>query len=142
MYAQVVKSDLASRWSSLKPIPDPGSSSSVLLEDKNASSSSSSSLALHDLQLTEFQPEWFHPVTGPLKVFDFDFSGRSGPIPEREQTVATWPEAESGGRCDAVFVWWDLWMDPERKVLLSCAPKWAHPKPKDMVRKRRKSVQI
>ena len=27
----------------------------------------------------------------------------------------------------AVFMWWELKMDPARKITLSCAPHWAHP---------------
>ena len=30
------------------------------------------------------------------------------------------------GSCDAVFMWWDTWTDPDCSILLSCAPSWAH----------------
>jgi protein arginine N-methyltransferase 7 len=42
-------------------------------------------------------------------------------------------KALRSGKCDAVFMWWEIFMDPDKKVLLSCAPKWAHPDPKEMV---------
>jgi hypothetical protein len=42
--------------------------------------------------------------------------------------------AVAEGPVDAFFMWWDLKMDPEEKITLSCAPEWAHPNPKDMVR--------
>ncbi len=36
------------------------------------------------------------------------------------------------GKSHAVFMWWDLYFDEEEEILLSCAPKWAHPTPNDM----------
>jgi protein arginine N-methyltransferase 7 len=41
-------------------------------------------------------------------------------------------KALASGRCDAIFMWWDLQMDTEGKIMLSCAPRWAHPTPKNM----------
>lgn len=29
-------------------------------------------------------------------------------------------------------MWWDLEMDPDGEIILSCAPRWAHPTPSDM----------
>jgi hypothetical protein len=56
----------------------------------------------------------------------FNFGSQSGkPIPENEQTLVR-SKTIGGGRCDAVFMWWDIFMDPDKKVRLSCAPKWAH----------------
>ena len=37
-------------------------------------------------------------------------------------------QSSSGGPSSAVFMWWELKMDPARKITLSCAPHWAHPK--------------
>ncbi len=65
--------------------------------------------------------------------FRFNFGAQSGqPIPVKDQT-STVSKALSSGKCDAVFMWWEIFMDPDKKVLLSCAPKWAHPDPKEMV---------
>lgn len=33
--------------------------------------------------------------------------------------------AEKGGTAHGVFMWWDLIMDPEGKIILTCAPNWA-----------------
>ena len=30
-------------------------------------------------------------------------------------------------------MWWDIQMDPQKTITLSCAPSWGHPTPKDMV---------
>jgi protein arginine N-methyltransferase 7 len=59
-------------------------------------------------------------------LFSFDFSGKSGPIPLDDQTVRKANSLRSG-HSSAVFMWWDLKMDPEHKITLSCAPHWAHP---------------
>ena len=63
----------------------------------------------------------------------FNFGAQFGrPIPVNEQTVAR-TRSLANGRCDAVFMWWDIFMDPDKKVRLSCAPRWAHPTPEDLV---------
>ena len=36
------------------------------------------------------------------------------------------------GRIDGVFMWWDLEMDKEGEIVLSCAPRWSHPTPRNM----------
>jgi len=89
-----------------------------------------SSLALHDLQLSALQsiPAIFTPLTAPAVVFEFDLACRTGPLPLCETKVLQLP-AIAGGRCDAVFMWWDCWTDPAQSILLSCAPAWARHAP-------------
>ena len=68
----------------------------------------------------------------PLFLFfsSFDFSGQSElPMTGHSKTHIT---SDITGRCDAVFMWWDLQMDLHNDVILSCAPRWAHPTPTDM----------
>ena len=38
-------------------------------------------------------------------------------------------EAVADGRCDAVFMWWELEMDDNRELILSTAPYWSQPAP-------------
>ena len=66
-----------------------------------------------------------------LFTYRFDYSGKS-PIEFKGRSVKKAPVLGQGGKCDALFMWWDLEMDTENKILLSCAPRWAHPTPKDM----------
>ena len=62
--------------------------------------------------------------------FRFDYSGQSAiEFKGHSRVEAT---AEADGPVDAVFMWWDLQMDVPGDVILSCAPKWAHPTPEDM----------
>ena len=77
------------------------------------------------------------PIT---KIFDFDF-GKSDPIPLRRQSVNELILQRNDKKVDAIFLWWDLKMDPNETIVLSCAPYWAHPdkilfdkKVKEMVR--------
>jgi protein arginine N-methyltransferase 7 len=66
--------------------------------------------------------------------YRFNFGAQAGkPIPVNEQTSVI-SKALRDGKCDAVLMWWDIFMDPDKKVLLSCAPKWAHPAKDDLVR--------
>ena len=60
----------------------------------------------------------------------FDYSGKSKIEYSGHSKVVE--EAQASGTCDAVFMWWDLEMDTKGKILLSCAPRWAHPTPDNM----------
>jgi len=57
----------------------------------------------------------------------FDFSGRM-PLPLCQHVEST-VEAVADGRCDAVFMWWELEMEDNAQLTLSTAPYWAHPTP-------------
>ena len=59
-------------------------------------------------------------------TFRFDWTCREVPL-EKFRTSVKEFHSLSAGNCDAVFTWWDLTMDPLGKVVLSCAPVWAHP---------------
>ncbi|KAB7497129.1 Protein arginine N-methyltransferase 7, partial [Armadillidium nasatum] len=59
-------------------------------------------------------------------MLKFDWSGRNIPLVKKRHTSNSF-ESLSSGNCDAVFMWWDLKMDPQREIILSCAPLWDHP---------------
>ncbi|TRY61040.1 hypothetical protein TCAL_05739 [Tigriopus californicus] len=127
MFAQVVSSDLCSRWNTVQPIK----LSDQLSLDPPDEEVDGISFALHDVQMSQVQETWFTPITKPVPVFNFDFTGRSGPLPVNDMSCL--PQLASvKGKCDAIFIWWELKMDPLSQVTLSCAPKWAHPNPKDI----------
>lgn len=56
-------------------------------------------------------------------VFSFDWTGKN-PIIEKE-TKLNQIKAISSGTAHGVFMWWDLIMDCDGEIILSCAPKWA-----------------
>lgn len=67
----------------------------------------------------------FVALSKPKSVFEFDFSGRTKI--ETIQNVKHLLTAEQNGIAHAVFVWWELKMDVEGEIILSCAPHWSHP---------------
>ena len=72
--------------------------------------------------------EWkAHSINDHAFCLRFDYSGRS-PIEFKGQSRME-VAAHASGKVDAVFMWWDLQMDVKGDVMLSCAPKWAHPEP-------------
>ena len=125
VWAQVVTSDKCREWS--RPVPlDLGHGQH--LHPPPSVSGGHSSLALHDLQLSQFSPDLWRPVTRPEIVFTMDLACRSGDIPCSERVVRRLV-SERSGECDAVLMWWDCWTDPDNTILLSCAPSWASPHP-------------
>lgn len=57
--------------------------------------------------------------------FRFDWSGKKT-IPTHRQ-VQNSLTAISTGKAQVVFMWWDLVMDTDGDIMLSCAPVWEHP---------------
>jgi protein arginine N-methyltransferase 7 len=62
-----------------------------------------------------------------LSVFynRFDWSGKLPLVKERSNVLEV--ISSDDGVADVVFMWWDLVMDVNGKVILSCAPAWARP---------------
>lgn len=84
-----------------------------------------SSAALHDVQLNQLPSDRFCSIVDPIAVLQFDWSGRTK-IPT-ESAVSLRCTANRSGTAHAVFMWWDLKMDQDHDIILSCAPYWAHP---------------
>lgn len=55
----------------------------------------------------------------------FNFSQR-GSL-KKWDSFETKVQSVCDGTVDAIFMWWDLEMDSEGEIILSCAPSWAHP---------------
>ena len=84
----------------------------------------SGSASVHDLQLSQLYPRQdFRRLSEIQPLFDFCFSKREGLKFQDTKTLQVTPR--KAGRCDAVFMWWDLKMDPEGECILTCAPNWA-----------------
>ncbi|XP_014662743.1 PREDICTED: protein arginine N-methyltransferase 7-like [Priapulus caudatus] len=124
MYCQVVDSRLVRMWNKLEPIRV-GKDVEIATPHKVAQCTGAA--AVHDLQLDQLSPDQFEPITDPLLVFRFDYSGNTPILFNNHSVVDT--KAKTEGSCDAVFMWWDLQMDLDGDVVLSCAPRWAHPDP-------------
>ena len=123
-----MSSDVCSKWIGLHDIKV-GEDKIKIPESQRGSGASS--LALHDVQLSQIETIRFQALSDPLPIFEFDYGrfDEKSPTPERRQSVCQFsPKAES--KADAIFLWWELKMDPQNKITLSCAPIWAHPERK------------
>ncbi|KAJ8302526.1 hypothetical protein KUTeg_018922 [Tegillarca granosa] len=127
MYIQLVSSDFIRSWNEIKPIKMKGYED-VLPPDELTSCSGAP--LLHDIQMEQLPRECFKTISQPLQVFRFDFSGQEELKFNNvsEVTAITSDSGEVGG----ILMWWDLQMDTESKIMLSCAPSWSHYNPKEM----------
>ncbi|CAH1780265.1 unnamed protein product [Owenia fusiformis] len=127
MYVQVVQSDFTKRFNKLQPIKVPGCDDII---PPNDVTNCPGAAAVHDIQMDQLSHDQFQPITEPEKVFWFDYSGKSE-IKFSDKSMKTTTALQSGD-CDAIFMWWDIQMDLDGDVMLSCAPRWGHPEPKNM----------
>lgn len=126
VFAQVVSSAMLQRWNKVSDIREGGGGGEVLVSTPPSVTQCPGAAAVHDLQLSQVKRPWFSALSPPLPVFKFDWSGRKKDLPCDETTRVKFTSL-AGGQCDAVLMWWDVIMDPEGEVVLSCAPFWAHP---------------
>ncbi|EAA04124.4 AGAP006938-PA [Anopheles gambiae str. PEST] len=123
VYAQVVECPLALSWQQLKTLSN--ADGDILLRVPPEVATCRGSSAVFDIQLSQLPAGSFNVLTDPVPVFKFAWSKHQELINDRcEQSVC---HARTAGFPQAVFMWWDLTMDREGDVLLSCAPYWAHP---------------
>lgn len=123
IFAQVVECPLAQNWNKFIDIyNDDGE---MLIQIPTAFKNCPGSAAVHDIQLSQLPESSINTLISSIPVLKFDWSGRTPFILERS-TVKTL-KAERDGIAQCIFVWWELQMDTEGKIILSCAPKWAHP---------------
>ena len=133
IYAQVVECPLVQNWNKLKDIfNDDGE---IMIQVPDSIKKCAGSAAVHDIQLSQLPTDSIVTIVPPIPVLRFDWSGRTPFIFERSTINSV--KAENNGKAQAVFMWWDLQMDIEGKVILSCAPHWAHP-----LRKKKKDAEI
>ncbi|KAL3284415.1 hypothetical protein HHI36_018575 [Cryptolaemus montrouzieri] len=122
IYAQVVECPYAFKWNRMKNYYD---GNECLLKVPESIKTCSGCAAVHDIQLNQLPLTSVKTLVSPIPVFQFDWSGRT-PLIFEQSTIHNL-RAECDGEAQAVFIWWDLKMDTENKIILSCAPFWAHP---------------
>lgn len=123
IYIQVVESSLAQRWN--KPSSVKNLQGEILLKTPAEILRCPGAAAVHDIQLSQFPENEFKIILKPHKVFHFDWKNK---IPLKKQRSAIIEgTALSGGKAQIAFMWWDLVMDQKGEIILTCAPKWAHP---------------
>ncbi|XP_062550761.1 protein arginine N-methyltransferase 7 [Armigeres subalbatus] len=122
IYAQIVECPLAMNWQIPKMLSN--SDGEVLLRTPNEIINCRGSSAVFDVQLSQLPTHSFNALSEPVPVFEFDWSCRDALDFIRHTRKSL--KIRSSGVPQAVFMWWDLRMDLEGTVLLSCAPFWAH----------------
>ena len=127
VWVQVVESSVVRAWNTVQPIKH---KTKYLLNPPHSVKSCYGAAALHDIQLTQFPHNAFRPLLPPQPIFRFDFSGKVPLLYDKKACLRV--KATSSGTAQAIFMWWDLDMDIDNQVLLSCAPVWEHPDAKKL----------
>ncbi|BFG05806.1 protein arginine N-methyltransferase 7 [Drosophila madeirensis] len=122
-YAQVAQSPLASQWNSLKILPN--LDGEALLQPPEQLKNCKGEAALHDVQLSQLPPGTFRLLTEPMEIFQFDFQRKEKREKQRDKLLPL--QTTQPGAAELVFYWWDIQLDDQGEILLSCAPYWAHP---------------
>lgn len=65
------------------------------------------------------------------KNFSFSFNWSDEKLIKTHRQAHFPITASQSGKAQVVFFWWDLTMDPEEEIIISCAPVWEHPDSKD-----------
>ncbi|XP_058461173.1 protein arginine N-methyltransferase 7-like [Malaya genurostris] len=123
IYGQLVESPWIMRWQVPKALSN--SDGDVLLRTPNEVECCRGSSAVFDVQLNQLPLGSFKVLSEPVAVFDFKWSKRENLETKRHSRSLV--EIKNAGVAQAIFMWWELIMDAEETVLLSCAPFWAHP---------------
>ncbi|KAL0871706.1 hypothetical protein ABMA27_004219 [Loxostege sticticalis] len=123
IYAQVVECPTLQKWNKLNDLAD--DDLKIVLRTPQKMKDCPGSAAVHDIQLSQLPRQAFRELSDPIPVFYYDWSGRTAI--DMKRTVKQEFTVTSTGRAQMVFMWWELNMDTEGKICLSCAPWWAHP---------------
>ncbi|CAH0729989.1 unnamed protein product, partial [Brenthis ino] len=123
IYAQVVECPTLQKWNKLNDLAD--EDLEVILRTPEKMKMCAGSAAVHDIQLSQLPRQAFKELSDQIPVFYYDWSGNT-PI-DMKKTVKQQFNVTNTGKAQIVFMWWELNMDTEGKICLSCAPWWSHP---------------
>ncbi|XP_046968729.1 protein arginine N-methyltransferase 7 [Vanessa cardui] len=123
IYAQVIESPLLQKWNKLNDLVD--EDLQLILRTPKKMKDCAGSAAVHDIQLSQVPREAFKELSDQIPIFYYDWSGHSSI--DMKRTVQQLFTVTNTGKAQMIFMWWELNMDPEGKICLSCAPWWAHP---------------
>ncbi|XP_041375692.1 protein arginine N-methyltransferase 7-like isoform X2 [Gigantopelta aegis] len=127
VYAQPVHSSFISKWNQIPPV---SVANTGVISPPPEFTRCGGAPSLHDLQLSQIPSNLFTVLSEPHEVFWFDFSKKNA-LKSHEQSE-TRLTSLADGQVDAIFMWWDLVMDPKGEITLSCAPQWVHPDKKKL----------
>ncbi|XP_063991899.1 protein arginine N-methyltransferase 7 [Diachasmimorpha longicaudata] len=124
IYVQVVQSEMVNSWHRISPIRHP-KTLETLVNPPKPIQNCPGSLAVHDLQLSQVPRDSFTSLSPVLPLFHFDWTGKT-PLIFTETSSVVFKGISRGKAC-GVFMWWDIVMDINEEIILSCAPVWEHP---------------
>ncbi|XP_048514187.1 protein arginine N-methyltransferase 7 isoform X2 [Athalia rosae] len=124
VWAQVIESSTVRGWNRIDPIRN-SKRNNILVDTPISAKMCSGVATVHDLQLSQLPIDSFRRLTEPQEVCRFDWSGKS-PL-KLTETFSHQIRPIATGTAHAIFMWWDLNMDTDGQVVLSCAPVWEHP---------------
>jgi len=78
--------------------------------------------SVFDLQLSQLPTDSFKTLIPAQVMFRFNWSDKNGMVTDRKNAIRC--KSKENGIAHAAFVWWDLVMDSDGEIILSCAPKW------------------
>ncbi|CAH0761369.1 unnamed protein product [Diatraea saccharalis] len=123
IYVQVVECPTLQKWNKLNDLAD--EDLQIVLRAPQKMKDCPGSAAVHDIQLSQLPRQVFRELSDQIPVFFYDWSGRTAI--DMKRTVRQDFVISNTGRAQQVFMWWELNMDTEGKIVLSCAPWWCHP---------------
>ncbi|XP_014367863.2 protein arginine N-methyltransferase 7 isoform X3 [Papilio machaon] len=123
IYAQVVECPTMQKWNKLNDLAD--DDLDIILRTPQKMKDCAGSAAVHDILLSQLPRKAFRELSEQIPVFYYDWSGKT-PI-DLKKTVKQEFTVTNTGKAQMVFMWWELNMDTEGKIVLSCAPWWCHP---------------
>lgn len=138
VYAQIVETPQTASWDKPKILAN--LDGDVLLRTPKSILDCKGEAGVHDIQLSQLPINQCNFISDPIKIFEFDFMSKT-PIPEERKDVTKFT-TKSHGTPYSVFFWWDLNMDVEGEIVLSCAPYWAHPDFHDLSKNASKDLPI
>lgn len=124
IFIQVVESPFAKAWNNPNSLAN--LDGEIIINIPQTIRNCTGSTALHDVQLNQLDSDKFRTIIEPTPVFHFDWSGQSGEIP-KTRSIKLKCTATRNGIAQVVFMWWNLHMDRDNEIILSCAPYWDHP---------------
>ncbi|CAH2039388.1 unnamed protein product, partial [Iphiclides podalirius] len=122
IYVQIVECPTLQKWNKLNDLAD--EDLDIILKTPKKMKECAGSAAVHDIQLSQLPRQAFRELSDQIPVFYYDWSGKT-PV-DFKRTVRQQFKATNTGKAQMVFMWWELNMDPEGKIVLSCAPWWSH----------------
>lgn len=123
IYAQVIECPKLQKWNKLNDLAN--EDLEIILKTSKQIKECAGSASVHDIQLSQLPRNSFRELSEQIPVFYYDWSGKT-PITMR-RTVKQQFTVTATGKAQMIFTWWELNMDPEGKIVISCAPWWAHP---------------